>query len=74
MAVLLTKIVNGSPAISSTLPNEQTVKCPRCEQTYRFAYADDEWNKVSAWLGKADRAMRESHKNGHVADVLKLRW
>ena len=74
MAVLLTKIVNGNPAISSTLPNEQTVKCPRCEQTYRLGYSDDEWNKVSAWLGKADRAVRESHKKRHDDDVLGLRW
>ena len=74
MAVSLTKVVNGKPAISDTLPNEQTVKCPRCEQTYRFAYTDDEWNKVSAWLGKADTAMRESHKTNHTADVLDLRW
>ena len=74
MAVSLTKIVNGRAIEIDTLPNQQTVKCPRCEQTYRFAYADDEWNKVSAWLGKADRAMRESYKNGYVADVLKLRW
>jgi hypothetical protein len=58
--VSLTKIVDGNPAVSGTLPNEQTVRCPRCEQTYRFAYTDDEWNKVSAWLGKADRAMRET--------------
>ena len=74
MAVLLIKIANDMPAVSGTLPNEQTVKCPRCEQTYRFAYTDDEWNKVSAWLGKADRAMRESHKTGHEADVLDLHW
>jgi uncharacterized C2H2 Zn-finger protein len=74
VAVLLIKIANDMPAVSGTLPNEQTVKCPRCEQTYRFAYTDDEWNKVSAWLGKADRAMRESHKTGHEADVLDLRW
>ena len=71
--VSLTKIVEGKPAISDTLPNEQTVTCPRCEQTYRFAYTDDEWNKVSTWLGKADRAMRESHKKRH-ADALELRW
>ena len=74
MAVLLIKIVNGNPAISNTLSNHQTVKCPSCEQTYRFAYTDDEWNKVSAWLGRAERAMRESHKTKHAADVLELSW
>ena len=74
MAVSLTKIVNGNPAISSTLPNQQKVKCPRCGQTYRLGYSDDEWHKLSTWLGKADRAMRESHKTKHAADVLELRW
>ena len=74
MDVALIKIVNGNPAINSTLPNQQTVKCPRCEQTYRFAYTDDEWNKVSAWLGKARAAMRESHNKRHEAAKLELRW
>jgi uncharacterized C2H2 Zn-finger protein len=74
MAVLLTKIVNDRAVVIDTLLNQQTVKCPRCEQTYRFAYTDDEWNKVSAWLGKARRAMRESHKKRHDATVLPLNW
>jgi uncharacterized C2H2 Zn-finger protein len=74
MAVSLTKIVNDRAVVIDTLPNQQAVKCPRCEQTYRFAYTDDEWNKVSAWLAKADRAMRENHKTGHEAAKLELRW
>ena len=74
MAVSLTKIVSGRAVEIDTLPNQQTVKCPRCEQTYRFAYTDDEWNRVSAWLGKADRAMRESHKKRHDAAELEMRW
>jgi hypothetical protein len=74
MAVLLTKIVDGKVAVADTLPNQQMVTCPRCEQTYRLAYSDDEWHRLSAWLGKAGRAMRESHKTGHDADVLELRW
>jgi hypothetical protein len=74
MAVSLTKIVNGKPAISDTLPNEQTVKCPRCSQQYRLAYSDDEWHRLSTWLGKAERAVRESHKKRHDAAVLYLRW
>jgi hypothetical protein len=53
MAVLLTKIVNDRAVVIDTLLNQQTVKCPRYEQTYRFTYTDDEWNKVSTWLGKA---------------------
>jgi len=74
VAVSLTKIVSGRAVEIDTLPNQQTVKCPRCEQTYRFAYTDDEWNKVSTWLGKARTAMRESHKTGHEAAKLELRW
>jgi len=74
MAVSLIKIVNGMPAISDTLPNHQTTKCPKCEQTYRLAYTDDEWHKLSAWLGKATRAVRESHKIRHDATALELRW
>ena len=74
MPVSLTKIVNGRAIEIDTLPNQQTVKCPKCEQEYRFAYTDGEWNKVSAWLGKAERAVRESHKKGHDAAVLGLRW
>jgi hypothetical protein len=50
MAVSLTKVVNGRGIEIDTLPNQQTVKCPKCEQEYRFAYTDSEWNKVSAWL------------------------
>jgi hypothetical protein len=29
---------------------------------------------VKAWLGKAQTAMRESHKKRHDAATLKLRW
>jgi hypothetical protein len=72
--VLLTKIVDGKPAVNDTLPNQQKVKCPRCGQTYRLGYSDDEWHKLSAWLGKADRAMRQSHKTGHDAATVELRW
>ena len=74
MAVSLTKIVNSKPAISDTLVNEQIVKCPKCEQTYRLGYSDGEWHKLSAWLKKADSVMRESHRNRHEAATLPLIW
>jgi hypothetical protein len=75
MAVSLTKIVNSKPAISDTLSNEQIVKCPKCEQTYRLGYSDGEWHKLSAWLKKADSAMRKSHmKDRHEADAITLTW
>jgi len=72
--VSLTKILDGKPAISDARPNQQTVKCPRCEQTYRLGYDDSEWHRLSAWLGKAQTAMRENHKKRHESDVLELRW
>ena len=74
MAVLLSKLVNGMPAIGNTLPNQQTVNCPKCAQQYRLAYSDNEWHKLSAWLGKAEKAMRLSHKKRHDAPVLELDW
>ena len=74
MAVLLTKIVNDRAVVIDTLLNQQTVRCPPCEQTYRLGYSDDEWHRFSAWLGKAERAMRERHKKEHDADVLQLCW
>ena len=72
--VSLIKIADGRAVQIDTLPNQQTVTCPRCGQTYRLGYSDDEWHKLSTWLGKADRAMRESHKTKHAADVLESRW
>ena len=72
--VSLVKIVNDRAVVIDTLLNQQTVKSPRCEQTYRLGYSDDEWHRLSAWLGKADRAMRESHKKRHDAATLDVRW
>jgi hypothetical protein len=72
MAVSLIKIVDGKPAVGDTLPNQQAVKCPRCEQTYRLGYSDDEWHRLSAWLGKAERAARQSQKRQDT-DGLDLR-
>jgi hypothetical protein len=74
MAVSLTKIVDGRAVVIDTLLNQQTVKCPRCEQPYRLGYSDDEWHRLSAWLGKAERAVRENHKKRHDATTLELQW
>jgi hypothetical protein len=73
MAVSLVKIVYDRAVVIDTLLNQQTVKCPKCEQTYRLGYTDDEWHRLSAWLGKAERAMRESHKKRHDATTLNSR-
>jgi hypothetical protein len=75
MPVSLTKVVNGKPAVSDKLANEQIVKCSKREQTYRLGYSDGEWHKLSAWLKRADSAMRKSHmKDGHEADAITLTW
>jgi hypothetical protein len=74
MAVSLIKIVNGGAVVIGTLPNQQTVKCPRCGQEYQLSHSDNEWHKLSAWLGKAATAMRENQRTGHDAAVLELRW
>jgi hypothetical protein len=75
MAVSLTKIVNGKPAISDTLLNEQAVKCPQCEQTYRLGYSDGERHRLSTWIGKAETAIRESHRrDDHALPSLGLNW
>jgi hypothetical protein len=74
MAVTLTKMVDGNPADSDTLTNGQTVKCPLCEQTFRFGYSDGEWNRVKDWLTIAERTIREQHKTKHAASSLTLEW
>ena len=55
MAVSFTKIIDGKPAIADSLPNEQTVRCPSCPQTFRLAYSDGEWHRVKDWLAIAER-------------------
>jgi hypothetical protein len=74
MPVSLIKIVAGNPAVSDTLTKGQTVKCPLCEQTFRFGYSDSEWNRVKDWLNIAERAIREDHKLRHQAESLSLEW
>jgi hypothetical protein len=74
MAVSLTKIIDGKAVVSDSLTNEQTVKCPVCQQTFRFDYTDSEWNRVKDWLTIAERAIREDHKTKHSASSLALEW
>ena len=74
MTVSLTKVVNGQPEVSDTLTNEQTLKCPLCDQTYRLGYSDGEWNRVKDWLGIAERAIRQDHKRKHEIATLALEW
>lgn len=73
--VSLTKIVEGRSAINDTLLGQEVVRCPLCEQTYRFGYSKDEWYKVSAWLRKAEAVLRESHQTDkHEQHTLRLIW
>jgi hypothetical protein len=74
MAVSLIKIVDGKPAISDTLPNEQTVACPSCEQRFRLGYSDGEWHRLKDWIAIAEQAVREDHKTKHEVTSLGLAW
>jgi len=60
--------------MNGTLSNAQVVRCPRCEQPYRLEYGEGEGRHLSAWLRKADTAIRKSHKrDNHKSEKLKLR-
>jgi hypothetical protein len=70
----LTKILEGEPVVSDALTNEQTVQCPRCEQTYRLGYSDTEWHRVKDWLRLAEAAIRKEHDLRHEAATIPLEW
>jgi len=74
MAATLTKIVNGKPVECDDLKNELTVKCPRCQRTYRLGYSDNEWNKVKDWLRLAQTAIRRDHDSRHEAATIRIDW
>jgi hypothetical protein len=74
MAVSLTKIIDGKPAVSDSLTNELVMECPSCDQVYRLGYSDTERNRVKDWLAIAERAIREDHKQKHQAESLHLEW
>lgn len=74
MAATLTKIIDGKPAISDTLLNEQIVQCPRCEQKYRLGYSEGEWHRVKDWLKLVQSAIRKDHNLGHEAATIPLEW
>src|SRR5258708_36638337 len=74
VSATLTRIVGGNPTISDTLTNEQTVKRPRCEQTYRLGYSDSEWHRVKDWLKLAATAIRNDHDLRHEAVTIPLEW
>jgi hypothetical protein len=70
----LTKIIKGKPVASDTLTNEQTGKCPHCEQTYRLGHSDGEWHRVKDWLKLAESAIRMQHGLKHKAATIPLEW
>jgi uncharacterized C2H2 Zn-finger protein len=74
VSVTLTKLQNGKPTVSDALKNEQTVKCPRCDRTYRLGYSDSEWNKVKDWLKLAATVIRKDHDSVHEAATIGLEW
>jgi hypothetical protein len=74
MSVSLIKIIDGKPAVSGSLTNEQTVKCPVCGAAYQLRYSDDEWHRLNRWLPLAERAIRQDHTGKHQATSLSLEW
>jgi hypothetical protein len=74
MSATLTKIIDGNPVVSDDLTNELAVKCPRCEQTYRLGYSDNEWHRVKDWLKLAEGAIRKDHDLRHEAATIPLDW
>jgi len=74
ISVTLTKITDGKPPVSDALPNQHTLKCSRCEQTYVLAYADREWNNLKDWLKLAATAIRQDHGLRHEAPTIPLEW
>ena len=72
MAVTLTKIIDGKPAVSDTLTNGLTVRCPRCEQAYWLGYSEGEWHRVKDWLKLAETAIRKDHDLRHEAATIPL--
>jgi len=74
MPVTLTKIDNCKPAKSDAVKNEQTVRCPRCERTYRLVYSDNERHWVKNWLTLAEKAIRKDHDLKHEAPTIPLQW
>ncbi len=74
MAVSLTRVIDGKPAISDNLLNEQTVKCPSCEQSFRLGYSDGEWHRLKDWIAIAEHALRQDHRIGHEVAVVALEW
>lgn len=74
MSVILTKIIDGRPAVADILKNERTMECPRCYQTYRLGYSDNEWSKIKDWLNLARAAIRKDHDSRHEVLTVRVEW
>jgi hypothetical protein len=61
MAIAITKIVDGEPAVNDGLPNHESEKCPKWAQTYRLGSSDEEWHKLQHWMKLSEAAARASH-------------
>jgi len=74
MAVSLTKIVDDNTT-NKMSSDERVVTCLLCEQTYLLRYSETEGHHLSAWLKKADIAVRKGHiHDSHNTEALKLDW
>jgi hypothetical protein len=74
MPATLTKIINSKPVVPDTLTNEQNVRYPCCEETYRLGYSGGEWHRVKDWLKLAVVAIRKDHDLRHLAATIPLEW
>jgi hypothetical protein len=74
MAVTLTKIIDGKPAQPDAHTNALTVRCPRCEQSYRLCYSNEEWHRLRTWQELAGKALRKDHDLRHEAATIPLEW
>lgn len=74
MPVALTKIIACKLAASDGLANGVGVRCPRCEQTYRLGYSEEEWYRLRHWQKLAGKAIRKDHDLRHEAATIVLEW
>jgi hypothetical protein len=62
------------PAVSDAVNNQQTVKCPCCERTYRLVWSDNERHWAKNWFKLAEMAIRTDHDSRHEEPTIPLRW
>jgi hypothetical protein len=72
MAIALTKIVDGEPAMNNGF-KPRNRKCSECARAYRIGSSDEDWHKRQDWMKLSEAAARASHPE-HGADSLTVVW